>query len=243
MDSAQIKALAADLQTTLRLLDELITELYEREPAWAGSGRLADLIARLAVQPHLVELPAVLLSAHAEITGILGGIQQTRAALEAHAVERLRDTQGLLTDVNATTEQATLQLLNGLDRSLELIDSLERQAQGQESGAGFRELRTQVSALYHYLQFQDIAAQQLQGAAHALLDIELRVGAVAGLFDRALTGSNRAAATAETGAAPQLAFNPHATMGRTGTDQALVDQTFEGARHGQPADSTGRTVI
>lgn len=242
MDTAHIKALAADLQTTLRLLDELITELFEHEPEWAGSGRLADLIARLAVQPHLVELPAVLLSAHAEMTGILDGIQQTRAALEAHAVGRLRDTQGLLTDVNATTEQATLQLLNGLDRSLELIDSLERQAEGQGSGADFRELRSQVSALYHHLQFQDIAAQQLQGAAHALLDIELRVSAVAGLFDRALTGSDRAAPVVD-GGASQLAFNPHASMGRTGTDQALVDQTFEGARHGQPAEPTGRTGV
>ncbi len=59
----------------------------------------------------------MLLRAHAEITEILGGIRLTREAIEAHAVERIRETQSKLTDVTSTTESATLELMNGLDRS------------------------------------------------------------------------------------------------------------------------------
>lgn len=234
MDTAHVKALVADLQTTLRLLDDLIAELYQHQAEWAGCGRLGELIARLAVQPHLVELPALLLCAHAEIAGIRDGIRQTRAALEAHAVERLRDSQSLLSDVAATTEHATLALLNGLDRSLELITSLEAEAQGKATASGLAALRHQVEALYHHLQFQDIAAQQLQGVTHSLLDLEVRVSAVATLFDRTL-GAGPEPAPADP-PAPPLAYNPHATMRRTEADQALIDQTFEGARHGHPAD-------
>ncbi len=244
MDTANVKALAADLQTTFRLVHELIAELATHRAEWARSARLAELVTQLTVQPQFVELPAVLLRAHTEITQILCGIRQTRAELEAHAVTRLRDTQSLLTDVTATTEHATLQLLNGLDRSLELIDSLENETHDRASTARFHELRNQVSALYHHLQFQDIAAQQLQGAAHTLLDLEVRVSGVAELFDRALDGDARPFAIgAAPGPAPLLPFNPHATMRRTGADQALIDQTFEGARHGQPAERAGRNGV
>jgi hypothetical protein len=245
LHGTRIKALTSDLQARFAVLDELITELRVHHAEWARSGRIAELVTQLSAQPHLVELPAVLLCVHEEIAEVLDGIRRTRSTLESHAVERLRDTQHRLSDVTATTEHATLELLNGLDRSLELIDSLERGAHLAAQAGGFQALRQEVSALYHHLQFQDIATQQLQGVTHQLRDLEARVGTVASLFDRILGAVEGGTVQSRIPVAPPpgpLAYDPHATMQRGSADQALIDQTFEGARHGQPADSAGRSA-
>jgi len=238
MDAAQVKVLATEVQTTLGLVDDLVTALQEHPAEWAGASRVSALVGRLARQPRLLELPAVLLHAHEQITEILAGIRVTRAAIEAHAVERIRDTQSKLSDVTLTTESATLELMNGLDRSLELINSLEARAGETAAADGFEDLRGHVSTLYNHLQFQDITAQQLQGVTHSLIDLEVRVTAVATLFDRSV-GSFPGHALGESpvpGASRHLAYNPDATMRRSSADQALIDRTFEGARHGQPSE-------
>ena len=107
MDAAQVKALASDLSSTLGLLGQLVTELENHRDQWDQQGRVRELVARLARQRNLDELPTVLLRAHAEITEILGGIRLTREAIEAHAVERIRETQSKLTDVTSTTVMNT----------------------------------------------------------------------------------------------------------------------------------------
>lgn len=242
MDAAQVKALASDLSSTLGLLGQLVTELENHRDQWDQQGRVRELVARLAKQRNLDELPTVLLRAHAEITEILGGIRLTREAIEAHAVERIRETQSKLTDVTSTTESATLELMNGLDRSLELINNLEEQAAGKAAAGGFQALRDQVSALYNHLQFQDITAQQLAGVTQSLLELEVRVSAVAALFNRTLGAAFRAESASAPAAAAgpvdsaHLAYNPDATMKRTRADQTQVDVTFAEARNGQPAE-------
>jgi hypothetical protein len=239
MDAAQVKALATELETTLGLLSDLITELKSHKEEWQSSGRVAELVSRLASQPNLAELPAVLLRAHAEISEILGGIRLTREAIEAHAIERIRDTKDKLSDVTHTTESATIELMNGLDRSLELIDTLETQAKGAAPSDGFDSLRGEVSTLYNHLQFQDITAQQLQGVGAALLDLETRVSAVAALFDSALGHGPRAEILlrAMDASSVHLPFNPDATMKRSHADQAAIDEAFKGARNGNVSDS------
>lgn len=77
MDVAQVGALASELETTLGLLSELIRELQRTREAAPASGRLHELVARLASRPDLAELPTVLLRAHAEITEIVGGTAET----------------------------------------------------------------------------------------------------------------------------------------------------------------------
>lgn len=242
MDAAQVKALATELETTLGLLGDLIAELKSHKKEWQSSGRVAELVSRLASQPNLAELPAVLLRAHAEISEILGGIRLTREAIEAHAVERIRDTKDKLSDVTTTTESATLELMNGLDRSLELITTLETQAKGSAPADGFDSLREEVSTLYNHLQFQDITAQQLAGVTHSLLELEARVAAVAAMFDQNVEAPVRdellRAFESSSGSA-HLAFNPDATMSHSRADQSMVDATFEGARNGH-ADPAAR---
>jgi hypothetical protein len=242
MDAAQVKALATELETTLGLLAELITQLEGQRTEWSASPRIRELVHLLAGQPNLAELPAVLLRAHAEITAVMGGIRLTRETIEAHAVERIRDTKDKLSNVTSTTENATLELMNGLDRSIEMINHLETQSNHAEATSQFQVLRDQVSALYNLLQFQDITTQQLEGVGAALLDLEVRVGAVSALFDRALGPRTDVLPPAPQGSSAHLAFNPDATMQRSRSDQAAIDAAFQGARNGHAGSVDGARV-
>ncbi len=241
MDVALVRALAAELESTLGLTTELLEELKNLRDQWPRLGKLPRIAAKLAAQPNLGQLPGILLRAHADITEILGGIRLTREAIEAHAVERIRDTQNRLSNVTSTTESATIELMNGLDRSIELVNSLEQQANHKASAEGFQQLRDEVSALYNHLQFQDITSQQLQGVTHSLLELEARVATVAALFDRNAEagGQEQLLPMFSSGSSAHLAFNPDATMSRSRADQTMVDAAFEGARNGQ-ADPAGR---
>ena len=241
MDVAQVRALATELDTTLGLTAELVAAVRAL-PGPARSEAILQLAERLAGRPALTDLPAMLLRAHAEITDILSGIRLTREAIQAHTVDRLRDSKDRVHEVNATTESATLELMNGLDRSLELINTLETQSRGQTDEGGFEALRSQVSALYNHLQFQDITAQQLQGVAGSLLEIELRMSAVSALFDHGVLAAGsalpRTAAASESSAG--LAFNPDASMHHSRADQAMIDAAFQGARRAAPAHPAPR---
>jgi hypothetical protein len=239
MDVAQVQALASELDTTLGLTAELVAAVRTLPPGSIPPA-VVSLAERLAVRPALTDLPSLMLRAHAEISDILGGIRVTREAIQAHSVDRIRDSQSRLNDVSASTESAALELMNGLDRSLELINSLETQAQGQADSSGFEALRAQVSALYNHLQFQDITAQQLQGIGASLLEIELRMSAVSAMFDHGVMATNsalrRTAPTVESSA--KLAYNPDASMQHSRADQAMIDEAFQGARRGTPASPT-----
>lgn len=239
MDVAQVRALAAELDTTLGFTAELVVAV---RASGSASPALVALAERVAARPSLTDLPAMMLRAHSEITDILSGIRLTREAIQAHTVDRIRDSKDRLHDVSATTESATIELMNGLDRSLELINSLETQAKGQADSGGFDALRNQVSALYNHLQFQDITAQQLQGVTASLLDIELRMSAVSALFDHGVLAASavlpRAPFVPESSAG--LAYNPDASMHPSRADQAMVDAAFHGARRAAPASPTSR---
>lgn len=236
MDVSQVRALAAELDATLGLTAELVQAVRALSGP-ARSEAIVQLAERLAARPALTDLPALLLRAHAEITDILSGIRLTREALQAHAVDRIRDSKDRLQDVNATTENATLEMMNGLDRSMELISTLETQANGKADSGNFEALRTQVSALYNHLQFQDITAQQLTGVAAALLDIELRMSAVTAIFDHGIVAANSAMprTTPEPESSAGLAYNPDASMHHSRADQAMIDAAFQGARRAAPA--------
>ncbi len=242
MDIAQVKALTAELESTLALTAELVAAVRAGGPDGARADTISALADRLAARPALSELPHLMLRAHGEINDILDGIRLTRQAIEAHTVDRIRDTKDRLNDVSATTENATLELMNGLDRSIELINSLETESTGQADGSGFTELRGQVSTLYNHLQFQDITAQQLQGVAQAMLEIESRMASVAALFDHGVlaAGSVLPSLPASSESSAHLAYNPDASMHRSRADQDMIDAAFQGARYGAPASPDAR---
>jgi chemotaxis regulatin CheY-phosphate phosphatase CheZ len=233
MKPNHVTQLAGELESKLNLLNELVTELGTSE--WGERGRIREILATLNRQPSLADLPRVLLRCYAEIAEALGGIRLTREAIQAHAVERLRDTHLKLNEVSFTTESATLEMMNALDRAQALIDDLEVQA-GPGPGkppATFDALRAEVNQMFNCLQFQDITAQQLQGVNALLVDVEARIESVAGLFDHAF-GLNDAGAkvAAELVMPDETAYNPDASVKNTAARQAMIDAAFTGVRKG-----------
>src|SRR5947208_5683489 len=91
----------------------------------------------------------------------------TRETIQKHSMERLRNTHAKLNEVSSATEIAAVEMLNGLDRTLGMIDQLE--ADTKDNRRASHEmcdgLRMEVNQLYGCLQFQDIVTQQLSGVA------------------------------------------------------------------------------
>ncbi len=174
-------------------------------------------------------LPSAILRLSAELTRVLNGIRVTRETIQTCSADRLRDTHARLHEVSSTSESAAMKMLNGLDRTLAMIDALEHSAGGTAAPDLYRALRAEVNQQYSHLQFQDIIAQQLNGVAGVLIEVEQRVQTVAGLFDDILGGQ----LAPGTGMVldPQ-SYNPDATMRGAGDRQAMIDEAFRSARSG-----------
>jgi chemotaxis regulatin CheY-phosphate phosphatase CheZ len=168
----------------------------------------------------------------------LSGIRVTRETIQKHSIERLRDTHAKLNEVSSAAEIAAMEMLNGLDRTLGIIDQLvgatkENRRPSHEMCDG---LRTEVNQLYGCLQFQDIITQQLRGVAALLIEIEQRLESVAQLVDDAPETDQ----TAEQAAEPHrysTALNPAATMRDAAGRQAMIDATIR-SRHSSLARSS-----
>ncbi len=226
MDTRQATALAGELETTLALLQELVGELGRVREDWSGRGRVQEILDTLRRRPDLNALPRVLLAAYTTISDALSGIRLTREAIHTHTVQRLHDSHNKLNEVSSATESATMEMMNGLDRSLAIIAELE---QGKVSDpAAFDRLRDEVNGMFNHLQFQDITTQQLAGVAQFLDDIELRIAGVVGLFDTALggPGPEDPGAPAARLDSRNLAFNPDASLNETEARQAMIDAAF-----------------
>ena len=227
--------IGADAEPTLTLLSDLMCELQALEEGRGSTGRAQGILADLALEPNLRHLPKVILTVYGEIGAALRGIRLSREAIQSYSLDRLRDTHSKLSEVSSTTESAAMEMLNGLDRSLAMIDGLETaQGAGTVSGTGthaqFDALRTEVNQLYGCLQFQDIIAQQLSGVAALLVDVEQRMATLAQLFDHPGVAGAEAGGTAAAGAglapADPEAYNPDATARNVAERQALVDEAF-----------------
>jgi hypothetical protein len=164
-----------------------------------------------------------------ELSRVLNAIRVTRETIQTYSTERLRDTHARLHEVSSTSESAAMEMLNGLDRTLAMIDDLERSAGGSSSSETYAALRAEVNQQYGHLQFQDIIAQQLNGVAGVLIEVEQRVQTIAGLFDDILGGQ----VSAGTGVVlDPHSYNPDATMRGAGDRQAMIDEAFRSARSG-----------
>jgi hypothetical protein len=224
-----IPVLVADLQTTLRLADELAADIAANRTSLGPDSRAVQLADALLRQPSLAALPAVLLKTYTGVTAALGGIRLSRETIEVHAVDRLRTTHVKLAEVSSATECAAAALLDGLDRALVMIDRLDTQpgvagADGQPIQQG---LRDELNGLFGVLQFQDITAQQLRAATDLLQDVEQRLLAVASLFDLSAMSSERGPGVAATPAMPVVicpTYDPAATTRNAESRQALADE-------------------
>ena len=227
MSQTTVSVLPIDFTETLELLSTLISAVQDRKIEASDTDSLRIVTEALRSKPHLSNLPAMLLKTYNEIASALDGIRLTREMIQTNALDGLQHSTSRLTEVSSTTESAAMELLNGLDRSLGMLDELEQS--DAASLERFGALRAQINELFAHLQFQDITSQQLQGVMQMLTDVESRVTRVADLFDQALSGGvlqPGAFANAARQDTTKLAFNPDATVRDAEARQAAIDATF-----------------
>ena len=225
MDTRQATALAGELEATLALLQDLIAELGRVRADWSGVGRVQELLTTLRKRPELNTLPRVLLAAYTAISDALSGIRLTREAIHSHTVQRLHDSHSKLSEVSSATESATMEMMNGLERSLAIIAEIEVGTCIDPKACD--RLRDEVNQMFNHLQFQDITSQQLAGVAQFLDEIELRIAGVVGLFDHALEEpSQKSPGPAVRIDSREMAFNPDASPAPDAARQAQIDAAF-----------------
>src|SRR5690606_36291494 len=191
--------LLLDSEESLRLADSLVAELRE-------DGTNADPFDLAGTSVSPMDLPRILLRAHAEISQLLESLRRSRGILERTTMERLQKTQSKLRGVSSATENVTIGMLDGLDRSLALVDKLEEDAAtnapAEQARAHRAELRDRLHNLITSLQFQDITSQQLSYACAVLDDLETRMSAVAALIDRNFAGLGQITQTPDAAPVP-----------------------------------------
>ena len=189
----QVHAVIHEVDLTMRLLKDLVSEYHRLEQEGNESlTPLGPLVRALESRPSLDGVPQMLFDAHREIVQALSGLRHSREAIQGHAITALRDTGDKLNEVSSATETAAVALLDILDRTLVVINAIDPVEDAPDAGNGEDEqplhravvtLKSEIDSLFHFLQFQDITAQQISGAAAGLVAVEDRLGALAPLFD------------------------------------------------------------
>ena len=179
----------------------------------------------------MLSLPSVLDRAHKAVAEVLVGLQATRGALEGArvaAVGRLETTHAKLREVTSTTEGATSEILDALDRAQALIDMLDAESEAPVPDAmraqeTRRALREELFGMMTALQFQDITTQQISHSASMLTELEQRLASIVALFDGTHLELEKQRSTA---AATAHHFAPGATMDNAEQRQLDADSLF-----------------
>ncbi len=235
MEATRVGSLLNELETTLGLLNRLVDVLRSIDTDEEAFEQAKVLLDELHRRSELSELPKLLLKTYSEVTAALGGIRLSREAIQLQAIDRLKITHEKISQVSSHTESAAMRIMDGLDRSLSLIDQLSGQQQEGDNQLQetLESLRTEVFELFNHLQFQDIIAQQLSAAADLLSDVEGRLQSVADLFGTpeladVLVEKNTDIATGDT-------YDQAASMDEAEGRQALADQMLKNALGGNNA--------
>jgi chemotaxis regulatin CheY-phosphate phosphatase CheZ len=229
VDTSGTPTLGQELQASLDLLHGLFLEAEGTGAAVARDDQVRLALNAVRRRPNLARLPDLLLRIYSELAIALSGIRVTRETIQQHSMERLRNTHARLNEVSSATETATMELLNGLDRTLGMIDQLEDTTDARRPSHDMCDaLRSEVNQLYGCLQFQDIVAQQLSGVAALLIETEQRLESVVHLFDD--PASDRTTDSAAESQPDTSAFNPDATMRDPIGRQAMIDETLRSGR-------------
>src|SRR5215210_2804699 len=225
METAGASALGMELQTSLDLLHRLFVEVEAGGPAVNQDQQVRLAVDAVRRRPNLAKLPELLLRVYGDLAVALSGIRVTRETIQKHSMERFRNTHARLNEVSSTSETAAMEMLNGLDRTLAVIDQLEGTSDDRRPTHGMCDaLRAEVNQLYGCLQFQDIIAQQLSGVAALLSETEQRLESVALLFDDP-PGTDEDGGPKPDPQPGPATFNPDATMRNVGERQAMIDET------------------
>lgn len=204
----------------MAVVDDLITELRRRGDT---DPRLTDLLERLESHRPGNSIASLVVQAYSELSGALGAIQQSRDTLARYRLDQVDRSREKLSEVSAAAEVATTELMNGIDRSLGWLDRITAD-QGVRSEA-VDAIRSELNALFHHLQFQDITAQQLAGVAALLDDISSRVTRALQLLDPSEAQDQVPNSTGNSSA-----YNADASFANVADRQATIDRAFVGPR-------------
>jgi chemotaxis regulatin CheY-phosphate phosphatase CheZ len=163
---------------------------------------------------------------------LLERLRVSRGILEQAAMDKLAHMHDKLREVSSATEIAATDILDGLDRSVAMVDELDAAAEapdGAVRGAEIRvRMRDELFGLMVHLQFQDITTQQLAYASSVIVDMEQRVAQIVAVFDpKAMGLSAPMPALISNG---PVAFDPNATNSNAADRQALADELFTSKR-------------
>lgn len=214
-----------DSEAALRLVDTALSEIGDRaeDEAESTSPRSALDLAAAA---------EILKRGHRDIAGVLASLRNSRALLERATLDKISRTGDKLREVSDATESAATDILNGIERATTIVDDLDAcDEQGERDRA--RDLRTtlrdELFALMGHMQFQDITSQQLAYASAVIDDVEVRLAAIAQLFERPLQEASGARHHATATTAPQT-FDPEATTSGRVERQAMADEIIAASR-------------
>jgi len=214
-----------DSEAALRLVDTALSEIGDRadEEAESTSPRSALDLAAAA---------EILKRGHRDIAGVLASLRNSRELLERATLDKISRTGDKLREVSDATESAATDILNGIERATTIVDDLDAcDERGDRDRA--RDLRTtlrdELFALMGHMQFQDITSQQLAYASAVIDDVEVRLAAIAQLFERPLYEASEARHSATAKSAPQT-FDPEATTSGRVERQAMADEIIAASR-------------
>ncbi len=177
-------------------------------------------------RPDVSGLRSLLASEHDHVLTVLDDVRRTRLAVEQTATQKIRRTHDKLLEVSNTTQVAASDILDGLDRSMGIIDQLDECAEVEGERAVRATtlrgtLRDELFQLMGAMQFQDITSQQLAHAGSVLAEVETRLAQIAIALNPMIDPSNVPRLASETAA---KAFDPDATMVNRAQRQAVADE-------------------
>ena len=221
MSARSASELLFDSEASLRLVDNAIGEFK------ADAMDLSESVeGHVGALDGLAKLPQTLFRAYSEIRAILERLRVSRDILEQSAMDRLTHMHDKLKEVSSATELAATDILDGLDRSVAMVDELDQLAEVPDGKARAGEIRgkmrEELFGLMVHLQFQDITTQQLAYASSVITEMERRLAQLASIFDPSVLMIED-----PEGHIPKtVAFDPHASNSAATDRQALADSLF-----------------
>lgn len=186
----------SSLRLTLSEIEERIRHLVERGDRQGVDSKESAGIDRAVEELRLEDLQESLQRVEDEIHDALDVLAEGRSDLREVASQRLPNAEDKLEEASSAAELAASDMLDRLERALELTGELEPGGNGTSGASGAASsqpaaadgsesrdggegkgsvqdaLREELHELIQSLQFQDITAQQLRHASHVLQETE-----------------------------------------------------------------------
>jgi chemotaxis regulatin CheY-phosphate phosphatase CheZ len=215
-----------DSESVLRQVNGALQDIGVSNTPVAGSATAA--VARDA--GRLPQLAATLIDAYVEINALIAMLKDSRDVLERAALHRLHRTNKHLQDVSSVTETAATDMLDGVDKTMGLLDDLMTERDGGGDGvARADEMRDVLHGFVISLQFQDITSQQLGYASSVLVDLEDRLARISAVFGDECFSEDEIQeleTDLEDVIETHATCDPHASLGDAEARQSLADSIF-----------------